>query len=376
MRVLHINRNFIFNALHQKLVDALEQKDGYENIVFAPTSEEQNIEYVKRENLIVSKCFKLRDSVFYHYKQHKIYKALKKNVDLTTFDIVHAYTIFTDGNCAMRVKKDYGIPYVVAVRNADVNDFFKKLPFLRLRGIRILQNANKVFFLSETYKSIVMNNYVPSNIRKEIEKKSIIIPNGIDEFWLNNIFIRTDLDYEKKFNSGDKTINIVYAGRIDKNKNIPCTVKAIKILIEEGFMVRFHVVGKVEDQTVYEEIIKEDFLEYHSAMCKEELIKIYRKNDVFVMPSFTETFGLTYVEAMSQGMPVIYTINQGFDGQFAEGEIGYHVDPYNPKEIAEAVKKIIVNYIQLSRRCSENCKKYNWTAISDRYSKIYDNILL
>ena len=38
---------------------------------------------------------------------------------------------------------------------------------------------------------------------------------------------------------------------------------------------------------------------------------IYRENDIYVMPSIIETFGLVYAEAMSQGLPVIYTRGQG-----------------------------------------------------------------
>ena len=40
----------------------------------------------------------------------------------------------------------------------------------------------------------------------------------------------------------------------------------------------------------------------------------------FCLPSHAETFGLVYVEAMSQGLPIIYE-GQGFDKQFQDGEV-------------------------------------------------------
>lgn len=376
MKILHINRNYVFNALHQKLIDELAANDDIENTVFSPTSEEQDVDYIRKENLVVVKCFKLRDSFFYHHKQRKIYRALKQKIDLPDFHMIHAYTLFTDGNCAMKVKKEFGIPYAAAIRNTDVNDFFKRLPFLRHRGIKIMQNADTVFFLSETYKSIVMNHYVPRNKRDELLKKAVVIPNGVDDFWLDNIYYRE----KDRFAGGDKTasqtINAVYAGRIDKNKNILCTVKALKLLRKDGYAVNFHVVGKIEDNSVYEEVIQEGFVHYHQPMDKESLINMYRENDVYIMPSFTETFGLSYVEAMTQGMPVIYTLGQGFDGQFPEGEVGYHVNPNRPIDVANAVKKIISNYNQLTSNCSEKCKKYNWKAISDQYHDIYSKFAL
>ena len=56
------------------------------------------------------------------------------------------------------------------------------------------------------------------------------------------------------------------------------------------------------------------------------------------MLSIMETFGLVYAEAMSQGLPIIYTKGQGFDEQFDEGKVGYHADCFNIEEI---VKRII-----------------------------------
>ena len=49
------------------------------------------------------------------------------------------------------------------------------------------------------------------------------------------------------------------------------------------------------------------------------------------MPSRYETFGLVYGEAMSQGLPIIYSKGQGVDGYFKEGTVGYGVvsDRYN-----------------------------------------------
>ena len=67
----------------------------------------------------------------------------------------------------------------------------------------------------------------------------------------------------------------------------------------------------------------------------ENFIKYFIESDIFVMPSRYETFGLVYVEALSQGLPVIYTRGQGFDGQIPDGEVGYSVKCNDVNEIAE-----------------------------------------
>ena len=93
------------------------------------------------------------------------------------------------------------------------------------------------------------------------------------------------------------------------------------------------------------------------------------------MPSFTETFGLVYAEAMSQALPVIYTKNQGFDAQFNEGTVGFHVDPHNKDEIVEKIIKIIDNYDAISNNCVKSVDKFDWRGITNRYTKIYEEII-
>ena len=368
IRVLHINRNYIFNRLHQTLIDELDRHPEVQNKVFVPNSLEQNISYNVGENVIVSKCFRIRDKYLYHYKQNKIFKALKRHYRIDEFDVIHAYTLFTDGGCAYKIHKKYGRPYVVAIRNTDINDFFKKLPFLRNYGIRILKDAEAIFFLSRTYKDILIDNYIPEKDKKLLISKMQIIPNGVDPFWLLNI---PDTDKELSH----KQIKIIYAGRIDQNKNIETTAKAIELLIQDGISISFTVIGKIENRQILDRLINNySFVEYKPEMKKEELINEYRNSDIFVMPSFTETFGLSYVEAMSQGLPIIYTQGQGFDQQFEEGLVGYHVDPNSENDIADKIRLIYERFGEIIKNCVTECRKYDWSKISEEYISVYRDI--
>lgn len=49
-----------------------------------------------------------------------------------------------------------------------------------------MRKAQKVFFLSNVYRETVLNNYVPEKYRNEIYEKTVVIPNGIDDFWFEN----------------------------------------------------------------------------------------------------------------------------------------------------------------------------------------------
>ena len=366
MRALHINANYLYTNLHQCMTRALTEQ-GVDNQVFVPIYTHNNLVVTPDENVKVSLCYRKWDRFFFYKKQKKIRNALEANVNVSDFDLLHAYTLFTDGNCAYELSKKYNIPYVVAVRNTDVNTFFKWMPHLRGRGVEILTNAKAVFFLSETYKKQVFNNYIPTVLRGALEEKSYVIPNGIDDFWLQNLHANPNREVHTP-------LRLLFAGRIDANKNI-CTIQsAMKLLREKGCESHLTVVGKVADKNVFRRITGDKHTTYIPPKDKTELIHIFRENDIFVMPSHTETFGLVYAEAMSQGLPVIYTKGQGFDGQFPEGVVGYHVNDKSKEDVADGIKKIVKHYVEISSRCLKNIDKFRWTSICETYRSIYREV--
>ncbi len=367
MRIFHINCNYAGNALHQIMVENLE-KLGHDNQVYVPVYSKDVSVITPNSNVCISECFKKWDRLVFDYKQRKIYKDIVSRFDVSDYDIIHAYTLFTDGNCARKLSKKYGVPYVVAVRNTDVNTFFKYMPHLRKRGIKTMLNASAVFFLSEAYRKQVFDKYIPAKYQKEILKKTYTVPNGIDDFWLNN-----KVEYTEKEKNFEK-VKLIYAGRIDKNKNIPTTQKAMEILRKEGYEASLTVVGRIEDKAEYEEIIRNKKTTYIPNQKKEDLIKIYREHDIFVMPSFTESFGLVYAEAMSQGLPVVYSAGQGFDEQFENGEVGCRVDAHSPESVAEGIKNIIENYYSIKTNVSKCAEKFKWSEIARQYDGIYKQL--
>lgn len=370
MRVLHINCNYTGTTLHQKMVEELD-KQGVDSNVFVPVYTTNNFVITPNENVNVVKCFNKWDRVCFYYKQYKIKRTLEKLYKIKDFDCIHAYTLFTDGNCAMQLSKKYGVPYVVAIRNTDVNVFFKYMLHLRHRGIEIMKNASAIFFLSPAYKKQVFDKYVPDDLKEFLLAKTYIIPNGIDNFWFEN-YKTIDLNTNVR-KLDKKRIKLIYAGRIDANKNIETTLKAVDLLNSFGYDVTLTVVGKIADHEVFKRISSNPKMTYIEAQPKEELIKIYREHNIFVMPSYTETFGLVYVEALTQGLPVIYSKGQGFDGQFEEGVVGYGVHSEDFKDMAGKIVSLSVKTKEIK---VEILEKYRWKNIIMKYRSIYDNVLL
>ena len=370
MNVLHINSNYLTSKLHENLIDKIET-DELHNTVFMPIKEEtkEDFLYESKHDVHSPVTFKNIDKFFFKYKQNKIYKKLHEILQPGEYDVIHAHTLFTDGNFALNLLEEYGIPYTVTVRGyTDIDSFFKYRINLRKRGREILQKASQVIFLSDLNRKQLIDRYISSEkLIKNIIDKSKILPNGIDDFWFEN-------EGKPKSLTPSKSLDFIQVGKIYKRKNILGSIEGIK---KYDVKSTLNVVGGVEDESYNKSIREETQLKVNmiSQKSREELIQLYRENDIFIMPSFQETFGLVYPEAMSQGLPVIYSKEQGFDNQFPDGEVGFPVDPKDPTDIAYKISLILEDYEAISKRALEKYKKFNWDILSEYYIDIYRNLL-
>ncbi|HEY5555497.1 glycosyltransferase family 4 protein [Acetobacterium sp.] len=370
MKILNINSYYFSSSVHKQLQSALH-KQGIESETYVPLTmnyvPREECQYGIEDDVQISECYGKFDRYIFHIKHYKILRDIKQCINLEDFDCLHAHSLFSNGFIAMKIKEKFGVPYVVAVRDTDLNIFFKYMVHLRRLGLKILQEADKIIFLSEPYKDFLNQKYIPRKLRKELLAKSEIISNGIDHFWLTNKGCT-------KYLENNKALKLIYVGGISKRKNIGMTVKAVETLRNKGYEIIFTIIGKIVDKFIFDQIKDLPFINYIQPVTKEELIQIYRDNDIFIMPSITETFGLVYAEAMSQGLPVVYTRGQGFDGQFEEGEVGYSVDCFDADDIANKVVDIINSYDNQSNKCIKLCNKFDWDNIIQTYIEIYHNI--
>ena len=363
MNILHINSYSLQGKFYKNMTDRMF-KLGYNSKVYVPTLKKSSSSATEIGNYYdISACYNSLDRYFFVSKHRKIFVDIQKKYNINDFDLIHAHSLFSNGFIALKLFNRYSIPYVVAIRDTDVNLFFKKFFFLRKLGFEIMNNAKKIIFISQSYREQVIDKYVPSTFKDAFFQKSVVIPNGIDKFWLEN------KNNEKKL--ATSTLNLLSVGELTKRKNFLKTIDALTKLNRDGIESRLYIVGKIINNKIYKKIIANRNVIYRGPMPREELIDIYRKCDIFVLPSHTETFGLVYPEAMSQGLPLVYTKNQGFDKWFPDGHVGYAVDSKKSDEIYQAVILIMDNYSQISNNAIDGSEKFSWEKIVSDYSKVY-----
>lgn len=362
MRALQIC-SYYASPLYRLLFDELD-KNGIEQEVFYFAV--RGTGFDSEKGVMFSDCYGRADRLFFMRKEEKVLRELYRSFDVGSFDLAHAHSLYANGYVALDLKRKHGIPYIVAVRNSDVSAFLKVRPWLRDLGVRIMLEAERVVFISPAYRSLVLERYVPEQLQAEIAEKSDVIPNGISRMFLEHPPIEQPV--------GDGTIRVIQVGDIDKNKNQLSVARACARLVDRGYRVNFRVVGKRKKASVARRLSRYSFVELFDPVSQEDLKRMYRESDVFAMPSLTETFGLVYAEAMSQGLPVIYSCKQGFDGWFEDGEVGYAVDSCDVEGIATR----IVDCIREQRRFREEnplkAQRFDWDPIGRMYFEMYSKV--
>lgn len=365
--ILQICSYFIGSRLYSEMFAELDRR-GFTQEVFIPIHTEKlrganAVPDTERMKLYYRKNFHFLDRFLYYRKIKNIEKDLFAFAGNQKEGIAHAHSWFINGGVAKLWKERTGMPYVVEVQNTDVNTFFRYMPHLRKQGIRILEEASAIVFYSPSYLEQVMTQLIPKHVEEELRKKSIVIGSGVNNFWFENKGAP-----KKELHT---PLRLIFVGNIDRNKNVHTLLQTLDVLKGRGVDAELKVIGKIFDTKTGEQLQERGDVTYIPFTSKEELIEHYRSSAIFVMASKYDTFGLVYVEAMTQGLPIIYSKGQGFDGQAEEGHIGYHVEYNNPEEIADRIEDVVKSYETISANAFAFSDQFSWKSIGEKYEALY-----
>ena len=141
---------------------------------------------------------------------------------------------------------------------------------------------------------------------------------------------------------------VLYTGRIEYRKGTLDLLQSIPAVARVFPEVKYLVVGarhnSIDDQTLNEALNQPDVCEHIELVGHvqwQQLADWYRRASVFVMPSLYETFGISVIEAMAFGLPVVATNIGGLPEVVQDGVTGILVPPKDPDALAEAVIRLL-----------------------------------
>lgn len=377
MHILYITNDWNTTKVHLHLIKNLAQNTpDLEITVYVPLRLNEKIDNISdlpiNVNLIPSDILRKKHKYLYSHKIKKIYRDILNKVgSLKDIDLIHTSNQCVCGAVALKFKIEFNIPYITAIRATD-EYYYKKIFWRRAYFNRILNEASQIIFISKAYKEKYLKKVSPTDYLENV-KKSLIIQNGIDDIFLN----------DRKFNEKTCAINIVYYGHFIPRKNLESLIYAVEMLRQKGYLLTLTAIGQKKDDTSsYNQLISKLASERSWISLQErkeikEICDILAKFDLFAMVSRSETFGLVYIEALSQGLPILYTKDIGIDGYFPDGLIGKSCSSDSIEDIASQLEYIINHYTKIISNINKlDLESFRWEVISDQYITLYHKIIL
>lgn len=259
------------------------------------------------------------------------------------------------------------VPFVVVLEGSDTF-------FARELGYRY--SPISYFFdylcLRQASQWIAPSCYVQSSIKTyfRLQRPSVVIPNPIN----TKVFAPVD-------NANNESENLIlFVGSVMRKKGILEIIQAANLLFPQYPQLRFRFVGRIVDSLdqkaramLHDGGGKEflDRLNFVGTLPYEQIPKEMNKAKCCVMPSYMETFGNVWAEAMACEKPVIGSLRGPGPEIIEHGRTGLLVDPESPEDIASKIELLLTDN-GLARRLGvaarqSVCERFDVTTVTDSY---------
>lgn len=235
------------------------------------------------------------------------------------------------------------------------------------------KKANKIIAVSENTKNDIVNCY---GINAD---KIKVIYNGIS----NNFKIIEDIELQnvirQKYSLPHKYI--LYVGTLEPRKNVPGLLKAFSLCLDELPGYKLVIAGSKgwDYQNIFEAVKKlglEEKVIFAGYVENDHLPLIYNMARLFVYVSFYEGFGLPLIESMACGTPVVTSNISSL--KEVVGEAAIKVNPNSSQEIAEAMRKLLLDaafYDEYRYRGFKKANEFSWKKSAQETWDVYKEVL-
>jgi len=371
-------------------INMLEQemkKRGHEVYIFAPSNsiklepkESQHLFTLRSVPLLVAKEYKQRLAAFYS-------REIAKEIKEIGLDVIHTQSEFSVGHFGKIISRKFGIPFIHTYHTMWEDYTHYILPVKGTRNIypkRFVRNFSRSFVRkSECIITPSKKTEKYLKYRCKINNKPIyIVPTGIDTkpFKKENF---TDADRKSLRNSlgiKDNEKVIIFLGRVGEEKSIDVLLDNMPAIFKAMPDTKFLIVGDGPSKPDLEKQVEElkivDKVIFTGKVPWQDVPRYYNIADVFVNASLTETQGLTFIEAMAAGLPVVARYAPNLTEYIYHNKNGMLV-----KKNSDFAKTIIsiLNNEKLANKLTSNAKttveQYSVEEFGDKLEMLYEEII-
>ena len=182
----------------------------------------------------------------------------------------------------------------------------------------------------------------------------VLVSNGLKDFYAKKmskfncqcVYIPNIIDNMPKEGSLLSKKKLISVGRLSPEKGYMDLLKIFSILHKKYPDWTLDIVGDGNEKEKMDEYIKNNnlskFVTLHGYQMKDYIDKLLNNSSIYLMTSYTESFGIVLIEAMSHGVPPIaFDSAEGANELIVDGENGYLIKNRNFDEYVEKVEYLI-----------------------------------
>ncbi|SKA88204.1 Glycosyltransferase involved in cell wall bisynthesis [Clostridium sp. USBA 49] len=319
---------------------------------------EENVNVFREYSWNIFPKTKKMQSKQWIYEAEKLYKNYVKKYGKP--DIIHAHSVLWAGYTAMKLSKKFKVPYIITEHSSSfAKNLIKswQIPYIN----EAFDNAEKIIAVSSPFAKLLSSYSKNSKID--------VIPNMVD----------TEYFYFKEKKKKEKFI-FLFTAFLTPKKGADVLIKSFAVAFKGNKDVILRIGGDGEQKQELIELVNKlginSQVEFLGMLKREEVRKNLWEANIFVLPSYYETFGVVLIEALATGTPVISTKCGGPEDIVKEG-LGKLVESGNIEALSKELENSYYNYnnydFSLIRKYA--VENYSSHSISNKLINSYKEIL-
>lgn len=286
-------------------------------------------------------------------------------------DVIHVHYAIPHATCAYLARQmllPRRLPVVTTLHGTDITLVGVQPSFHKVTRFSIEQ-SDRVTAVSEFLRQRTIESF---GVGRAIE----VIPNFVDTDRFHPRVVGTPRCF---FRRGDRKV-ILHASNFRPVKNLPSVVRAFAAMRRE-VPAQLVLVGDGPERFPTIELVRQLGLESDVSFLgvQDGMEELLVQADLVLLPSEHESFGLTALEAMSSGVPVIATDRGGTTEVMEHGRSGFLIDPHDIDAMAEAGLSVLRDP-QYQRKIGSAARAhailhFGQEAVVDRYERLYEEVI-
>lgn len=287
-------------------------------------------------------------------------------------DLLHVHYAIPHASAAYLAKqilKEQGvnIPYITTLHGTDITLVGKEPEFEPTISFAINQ-SDIVTSVSESLKKDTYNHF---NVTKDIK----VVPN----FVCVSKFKKDSLNCKKDVFAPNGEKILMHISNFRKVKRIQDVIK-IHAIVNKQTPTRLILIGDGPERSAMERLTREQGVEDSTFFLGKikETEKALCSADVYLMTSEIESFGVSALEAMAAGVPVISSNTGGIPEVNIDNKTGFLSNVGNVTEMASNLMKLLMDeelYEIFSANASQRASEFNITTVLPIYERLYNDLL-